>query len=69
MIETAKANAQRMLNELQGAARELAEPWPRVRPEALAEGHEAAGRAAAAVAELLGALRHDPSDPDPSPTR
>jgi hypothetical protein len=68
MIETARANAERVLTELKGVTRELAEPWPRVTPKALAEGREAAGRAAAAVGELLGRLRH-PSGADPSATQ
>jgi len=52
LLKRARLGAGRALEALGRDAQDLSRPWPRVAPETIAEGREAAERAAAALRKL-----------------
>jgi hypothetical protein len=60
LLEQARRGAQRALGELDCAARDLAQPWPRVEPEVIRKGQAAVERASAALRVVLDQLDKNP---------
>jgi hypothetical protein len=60
LLEQARRGAERALGELDRAAHDLAQPWPRVEPAVVREGQAAVERASAALRGVLDRLDENP---------
>jgi hypothetical protein len=68
LLAKARLGAGRAMEALDRDTHDLSQPWPRVVPEALAQGRAAVDRAAAALRKLNERLDVNNSRPDSDPS-
>ena len=64
LLQRARQGAERSAAELERAAENLAQSWPRLAPEVVTEGRDAVKRAAAALRRFLNQIDRTNDDHD-----